>query len=527
MKGRTADRVAVVLLCASLLVAAACRRPATEAEAEDAKIRHDLLAVEALKALEAGRPADAIPLFVEQAALAPESPHPRYNLACAQARAGRTDDALASLARAVDAGWTSAEHARQDADLESLRGHAGFEALLARMDAAAADERAFWSAPRYTPPAPGSAPAFESWAALERHYQVQDAQLERERWKRSSLAQARAERALRNEQIAAIEGYLAAHPLAADREPAARGLVAAILGLREFYPWEQRSAGETDAALAAADRYDAAFPDGPSRAAVAYDRALARWFARIPPPPASPSPAPGGPVVRLATPEQFARSDADFAAVAALAPGTSEAGKAAVMRLLLAAWAAGGDGAAVTPEMRARHAELAPLLDDPEVKRLAREHASDVLFLFKDLSALRGTDLAGRTWDLAAMRGKVTLIDFWATWCGPCVAQFPDLKRLHADFGGKGFQIVGISLDGDDRAAFEAWLKKNGADWPQIYDGKGWETPLAQEFGVRAIPFTVLLDREGRILAIDPEPDRVRELLAREFGQGGGAKGPA
>lgn len=509
MAKRSASLAISLIVALSAALLGGCRPPG--AASEEAKLRHDQLAVEAQRAIEAGRPDDAIPLLEEQAALAPGSPTPPYNLACAQALAGRPEEALASLARSVDAGWTGAEHAKRDADLASIRERSEFRDLLARMEAAAQADGAFWSAPPYAPPAPASAPAFESWEALERHYEVALLRLVEERWTRSMRAHAEAERTLANERIAAVERYLAEHPGAADREAAARGLVEAILALRDFSPWDTRSAAETDALLEAADRYDAAFPSGPSRAEIAYARALAGWFART-------RPAPVDGDYRVATAEQFARSDADFAAVETLAPSKEAAGKAAVMRLLLAAWSAGGDGATVTEAMRARHAELVPLMEDPEVRQVAREQASDVLFLFKDLAALRGTDLSGRTWDLAAMRGKVTLIDFWATWCGPCVGQFPELKRLDEEFSGKGFQLLGISLDGDDRAAFEGWLQKNGVDWPQIYDGKGWDTPLAKEFGVRGIPFTVLLDRQGRILAVDPSPGRVREILEKELG---------
>jgi thiol-disulfide isomerase/thioredoxin len=499
------------LLLLLLLFAAACRGEEPPIPTDPAKIRHDLLAVDALKALDEGRPADAIPLLKEQAALAPDAPDPLYNLACAEARAGRADDALASLARAVDAGWTAAEHTGQDPDLDSLRGRPAFQALLARMERDAAAERALWEASRYAPRPIASAPAFASYAELDRHFVVAESRLRDDRWKRSALAQEKAWRALQNERIAAIERYLADHPKAADREAAASGLVAEILGLREEYPWDRRSAADTDALIAATDRYDAEFPQGKARAAMALHRALARWWARTPP-------APGAAAARIATPEEFARADADFAAVQALDPQESAGGIAAAMRLLLAAWSLGGENAVVSDAMRARYAELQPRLDDPEVKRFAREHAGDVLFLFKDLSAFRGVDLEGRTWDLAAMKGKVTLIDFWATWCGPCVGEFPALKKLHAEFGPKGFQIVGVSLDGDDRKAFEAWLAKNGAGWPQLYDGKGWDTPLAQEFGVRGIPFTVLLDREGRILAVDPGTERVREMLRQVLG---------
>jgi thiol-disulfide isomerase/thioredoxin len=108
------------------------------------------------------------------------------------------------------------------------------------------------------------------------------------------------------------------------------------------------------------------------------------------------------------------------------------------------------------------------------------------------------TDLKGKTLSLEKLKGKVVLIDFWATWCGPCKVEMPNVIKLHNKFNEKGFEIVGISLD-RDRAALENYIKVNKMNWPQHFDGAGWNNGVAAKYKVRSIPATYLIDRKGKI----------------------------
>lgn len=96
--------------------------------------------------------------------------------------------------------------------------------------------------------------------------------------------------------------------------------------------------------------------------------------------------------------------------------------------------------------------------------------------------------------------GKVVLLDFWASWCGPCLRQIPDLKAAYDKWHDKGFEIVGISVDKND-ARWKAAIEKYQMNWPQLSDLKGWASQGAAAYNVTFVPFNFLLDTEGRIIA--------------------------
>lgn len=95
--------------------------------------------------------------------------------------------------------------------------------------------------------------------------------------------------------------------------------------------------------------------------------------------------------------------------------------------------------------------------------------------------------LDGSKVDLAKMMGKVVLIDFWATWCGPCVSEIPSIKKIYNKFQRRGFEVIAISLD-SDREKLETYVNENDIPWPQFFDGKGWKNRLAMKYGIRSIP---------------------------------------
>lgn len=99
-----------------------------------------------------------------------------------------------------------------------------------------------------------------------------------------------------------------------------------------------------------------------------------------------------------------------------------------------------------------------------------------------------------------AGKGKVVLLDFWASWCGPCIQEMPNVVKAYEAYKAKGFEIVGVSLD-EDKAAWLATSKRLNVTWPQMSDLKGWESAISAVYHVNSIPFTLLIDKDGTIVA--------------------------
>jgi len=162
------------------------------------------------------------------------------------------------------------------------------------------------------------------------------------------------------------------------------------------------------------------------------------------------------------------------------------------------------------PETGARVDEILESLKQPiEAERVRRTLVEGATFPGFDEK-----DLAGKPLSLASYKGKVVLIDFWATWCMPCRMELPNVLAAYEKYHAQGFEVIGISLD-ESRPMLDRFIQENKLAWPQFNDGKRWENKLAGKYGVQSVPTTYLLDGEGKIIGVNLRGDELDAAVAK------------
>jgi thiol-disulfide isomerase/thioredoxin len=132
---------------------------------------------------------------------------------------------------------------------------------------------------------------------------------------------------------------------------------------------------------------------------------------------------------------------------------------------------------------------------------------------------ITGTLLNGQAFDQKSLAGKVVLVDFWATWCGPCVAEIPNVREQYEKYHDKGFEVVGISLD-EDRETLEKFVAEQKIPWPILFEkpgGEGWRHPLATFYGISGIPTVILIGRDGNVVTLNARGEKLGEALDKLF----------
>ncbi len=129
---------------------------------------------------------------------------------------------------------------------------------------------------------------------------------------------------------------------------------------------------------------------------------------------------------------------------------------------------------------------------------------------------IEGTTLDGLDFDWSTYQGRVVLVDFWATWCGPCVREVPNIQTQYEEFHAQGFEVVGISLD-RDREALEKFLTEHQIPWVTLFEGEDTPNPVAIRYGVHAIPMPILVGRDGLVISTTARGEELGRLLSEQF----------
>ena len=501
-------RIVLSLLCAGATILTGCATDApAPRELPDSETVRAFLQTQSsgYAALEVGSLEVALARFDELLALIPDSPLGHYHRACALGRTSETSEAAAALRTAIAHGFSDLARAENDPDLAAVRGEESWGGLVAAMHAALTDQRAQLHASLSELPNDGE-PSFPDLDSLRSHYNplyYEAAMLMRVY--PEPLAAAEACRVL-SHKLAGLGRYRAEHENEPERYATDLELLTSLRDLpdMEGRPWVVgRSFCERYA-----DRILQTYPDSSGAVLAALWKVRSDWYGRQQAPVAEVPPAELAPVVER------------LAAVAERYPGTPSGAEALAEAIVLQAHATERDLAAIRPLVAALRSS--PAYQRQNLGRFAYD-VSEYILLAAGPADFTASDIDGRRWDLAALRGSVCLLDFWATWCGPCHTEIPTLVQLQARYADDGLRILGISLDSRDRLPleeFRAWLAEREMTWPQIYTGDGWQTQVAERYKVPAIPFPVLIDRQGTVIAagVGARGDRLKERLAEIFG---------
>jgi peroxiredoxin len=158
--------------------------------------------------------------------------------------------------------------------------------------------------------------------------------------------------------------------------------------------------------------------------------------------------------------------------------------------------------------------EFVAELEKREAAEMAAQKIQAALVAGTTFPDFNETDVSGKPLSITGHRGKVVLLNFWATTSASCRAELPQIMAAYRKYHDQGFEVIGISLD-QDQAKFTEFTQAMGLTWPEFFDGRGWRNKLAVKYGIEKIPATYLLDREGKIIGKDLRGEALPVAVAK------------
>jgi len=302
-------------------------------------------------------------------------------------------------------------------------------------------------------------------------------------------------RTIERATAARLEAYVAARPDAPDLEPAIASLLTLYTGGVESR-WEVLPAEVASRIDKAAGTLLERSPETPLRPAARYCRALARNASRD---------AQG----------RLAAADGEQI-LGWLDQSISEAPASPFVASVAAGLIRTEVDLQHVDRARGRYADLhARLATDGATWGRVRGQIGDLVLTVGGVPDFRATGLDGTEIAPAGLRGRVAVVDFWATWCRPCIEELPTLRRLHERHGDR-LAMVGINMDSSDEMPIDqlrGWIAREKVPGTQLSDGRGWESELVSAFGVTEIPFTVVIDADGKVAAVNARGKRLEQAV--------------
>lgn len=441
----------------------------------------------------------------------PSNPEAWATLALSYACQHREALAIEALNRAAESGFRHPELIELEPCMKAIRARASVAPVLARMQ----ESNALWLQRLKTvhrivaPPVAGS--SFRSLEELNGYWYEFVARERPEALGRGADAFELWRFEKLDQKLALLRSFLESNTPSVDREAAAKEVIATALTYRGD-PTLASSWGDVSELLSDSSAgFITSYPGSASRPFAEYAHAVAVWVS------GDRSTESGA-----SQQEKLQHTISAFDLVAKKFAGTSDGCNAQAWEVALQ-WVDAGQR--VTPEIRSKNERLVRDCAGQTAIDLPERLAPLLGYQLGHVQFPGAVDMDGHRWTSEELRGHVLLLQFWATWCAPCRSEMPVIRRLSALSHSEPLVVLGVSLDEMDVEKFRSWIAARDIDWPQILDKQQGASQLASAYGVGPVPFHVVIDREGNIVAAGVEVREIERVVIDELrDQGAGAR---